>query len=463
MKKDIIKILKSWREKDSKLNSTESLLAWIKKLNETNVVNITKSIMRPDEYWLYNSDKGIIENKNKRFFSIRGLQYKRKGEVLAEQPIIYQMEIGFLGIICKEFDGVMHFLMQAKVEPGNVNCVQISPTIQATKSNFEQAHGGTVPNYFSYFQNSKEHTIIFDQVQSEQGTRFYKKRNRNIMIRVDEDIEVLPAFRWMTLGQIKELMKIDNLVNMDTRTVLSCIPLSTYHYDEKELKEIEECFGKKELFASIFQTNIQDDIVSVYNHLNDVKMFLDTKAKLVPLTALKDWNVDETGVHCRKEACFDVEYFDIEISGREVRNWKQPLLCARGIGTFGLFVCRHEGVTKFLVSIKTEIGAFDSVEIGPTIFMEAVNMEKTNYITEMFFDQMNKGEGVINDGLFSEEGGRFYHEQNRNVILLTDYIPPEKLPKGYFWMSYSSLNSLVQINNCLNIQLRNLLSIIDIV
>ena len=41
-------------------------------------------------------------------------------------------------------------------------------------------------------------------------------------------------------------------------------------------------------------------------------MFLDTKAKLVPLTALKDWNVDETGVHCRKEACFDVEYFDIE-------------------------------------------------------------------------------------------------------------------------------------------------------
>ena len=93
-------------------------------------------------------------------------------------------------------------------------------------------------------------------------------------------------------------------------------------------------------------------------------MFLDTKAKLVPLTALKDWNVDETGVHCRKEACFDVEYFDIEISGREVRNWEQPLLCARGIGTFGLFVCRHEGVTKFLVSIKTEIGAFDSVEIG---------------------------------------------------------------------------------------------------
>ena len=100
-----------------------------------------------------------------------------------------------------------------------MNCVQISPTIQATKSNFQQAHGGKVPNYFSYFQNSKEYDIIFDQIQSEQGMRFYKKRNRNIMIRVDEEIEVLPAFKWMTLGQIKEFMKIDNLVNMDTRTV----------------------------------------------------------------------------------------------------------------------------------------------------------------------------------------------------------------------------------------------------
>ena len=89
MKKDIIQILKSWREKDSKLNSTESLLAWIKELNDTNVVNITRSIMKPAEYWFYNPDKGIIENRNKRFFSIRGLQYKRKGEVLAEQPIIY--------------------------------------------------------------------------------------------------------------------------------------------------------------------------------------------------------------------------------------------------------------------------------------------------------------------------------------------------------------------------------------
>ena len=32
----------------------------------------------------------------------------------------------------------------------------------------------------SYFINSKKHTIIVDQIQSEQSSRFLKKRNRNI-------------------------------------------------------------------------------------------------------------------------------------------------------------------------------------------------------------------------------------------------------------------------------------------
>ena len=41
---------------------------------------------------------------------------------------------------------------------------------------------------------------------------------------VDKQIEEPPTHRWMTLSQIKELMRYDNLVNMDTRTVLSCIP-----------------------------------------------------------------------------------------------------------------------------------------------------------------------------------------------------------------------------------------------
>ena len=37
----------------------------------------------------------------------------------------------------------------------------------------------------------------------------------------------------------------------------------------------------------------------------------------------------------------------------------------------------------------------------------------------------------------------------------------EHLPKGYVWSDYGTLNMLTQVNNCLNIQLRNLLSLLD--
>ena len=83
-------------------------------------------------------------------------------------------------------------------------------------------------------------------------------------------------------------------------------------------------------------------------------------------------------------------------------------------------------------------------------------------VMSYFFKAMREKKGVIFDGYFSEEGGRFYHEQNRNVIIEVNYYDMQDLPDGYFWMSYSSLNCLVQINNCLNIQLRNLISILDL-
>lgn len=462
MKQDIIEILQSWNEKDSTVNSTESLHQWIKERNEQTKVKIEEVKMEPDDFWFINRNNGFIENKAKKFFSIRGAQFFRMDCFVAEQPIIYQPEIGFLGIICKKINGVMHFLMQAKVEPGNVNCVQISPTIQATRSNFERVHGGYCPAYLEYFENSKKYTVIFDQIQSEQGMRFYKKRNRNIMVRVDEEIRIRESFKWMTLGQIKELMKIDNLVNMDTRTVLSCIPFSTYYFSDEELNRIEKKFENKSFFSSIFQADMQEGIVSAYNYLNNIKMFFDVKTRLVPLTALKNWELTEEGMFCNLNSNFDIRYYDIQISGREVQRWRQPLLCARGMGVFGLFVCEHEGIYKFLVSVKTEIGAFDTVEIGPTVFMEPVNNEKPNFITQLFLEKLAKKEGILNDCLFSEEGGRFYHEQNRNVIIMIDYIEEELLPQGFFWTSYSSLNGLVQINNCLNIQLRNLLSILEI-
>ena len=206
--------------------STAKVIEWLRIRNNAIKVNVNKISFQDLDHWFLDEKKGVLKHKSCQFFTIEGIHVKTNwGKVSEwEQPIINQPEIGYLGIITKEINGVLYFLLQAKVEPGNVNNVQLSPTLQATKSNYTQVHKGVKPRYLEYFQTAKKEQIILDQLQSEQGGRFLRKRNRNIIIKIEEDIEVHEDFIWLTLGQIKKLIQKDNLVNMDTRTVISGIP-----------------------------------------------------------------------------------------------------------------------------------------------------------------------------------------------------------------------------------------------
>ena len=457
----IFDFFKSWMTKEGNINTNEDILSWVKQRNKNVFVDIKK--VKPDlkdGFWYYDEDCGGIINRNKSFFAIKGAEIYKNGMLSCTQPVLIQNEIGYLGIICKKIDGVINFLMQAKIEPGNVNKIQISPTIQATKSNFTQKHGGSRPPYVEYFENSKKYHIIVDQLQSEQSSRFLKKRNRNLIILLSENdnIDVLPSHKWMTLGQIKELMKTDNLVNMDTRTVLSCIPF--YMLPGLEGTDIYNRINDMSLYNSIVSKSEQD-ISGIYNYINDYKMYDETDVLNVPLMDLKNWHINDTEFVCDTPYNFKVVFCDIAIDGREVKRWQQPLFEAAGMAHFGLFTCVSEGVRKFLVKCQSEFGCFDGIEIGPTVQKEAISEIGADIVQKKFYEYYSSKKNVLYDVILSEEGGRFYHEQNKNIIIQIDEEIKD-LPPGYFWTTYKVLNMLTQVNNCLNIQLRNLLSLLEV-
>ncbi|MFV0497915.1 MAG: NDP-hexose 2,3-dehydratase family protein [Candidatus Fimivivens sp.] len=461
MQNIIEQLTRSWATEESAVTPTNKILKWIEQKNQETHVEIRKIPMGDMNGWFYAREEGVLRNQQGSFFKITGCRVYEADRVVEEQPIILQPENGYLGIICKEFDGVLHFLMQAKIEPGNLNKIQISPTIQATKSNFTQAHGGKRPAYVDYFLNAKRYDIILDQMQSEQSSRFLKKRNRNLLIRVKEEVEVLPTHRWMTLGQIKALMcGYDNLVNMDTRTVLSGIPFSAVTLDEDSRGRMRPYFSDPSLYRSIFEGNGRYEVPKIYNYINNYKMFNQHRYELVKLHELADWKMDKLGVSPLKPGGFQVIYCQIEIEGREVRSWSQPLFEATGISTFGLICCDIDGVRHFLVRAIPEIGSFDGIELGPSIQIDAAVPHEGHAMIERFLDSTEAQ--TLCDVLLSEEGGRFYHEQNRNVLLLVQREQLGVLPDGYFLLDYMTLNRLCQINNCLNIQLRNLLSLVRI-
>ena len=460
MTNDWIRLLfDSWKDQEGILHTNEEIDNWIKELNQTIKVKITPNCLSESTYWYYDKELGIITNKNNSFFSIKGIQKIKNDKVIYEQPIIIQNEIGFLGIICSIIQGKLHFLMQAKIEPGNINNIQISPTIQATKSNFTQKHGGKKPKYLEYFLNVKPEDIIVDQIQSEQSSRFFHKRNRNIIIMSKSDIPIENNFKWMTLGQIKRLMHFDNIVNMDTRTVISCLP--TYNTMTTKEKLVEISRIKNQPLAKSILDFSELKLTNVFHEINNAKMFEEATLKFVPLDKLESWNMSDKEISNQKSN-FKVIYCDISIEGREVTHWTQPLFKATGIAMFGLLTKVINDKRMFLIHIHQEIGCFDTVELGPSIQLEAneLHKESQNIVEKIFFSYLKNKKNILIDVLLSEEGGRFYHEQNRNIII--DIEEDFKIPKNYFWVDYATLNQMIQFNTVCNIQLRNLISLLEI-
>lgn len=443
-------LLDSWRDKQGKVNETDELLSWIQEENDKTHAILRECKLSDSSYWFYNKEESIVTNKNHSFFTLNGIRGELSGGASFQQPIILQNEVGYLGIITKEIDGEIQCLMQAKIEPGNVNNVQISPTIQATESNFTQKHGGKKPNYLDYFSDVSRYQVIYDGKESEQCSRFLGKFNRNVAIFVEGEVEAFSNFRWMSIGQIKYLAThYPNLVNMDTRTVLSCFPY--------ELGQISKDAGlvEKTIFA-------EDDSGTLFAALALFRSQAKHRRDLIRLDQLDDWIIDDFGMRCSREYPFEVRYFDIEINGREVTHWNQPLVVARGQALFGLFAVDYGDAVRFLIRIKEEIGCADVANFGPTIQMESNEIKKQNKdsIEVLFFGKMEAKKDVLVDTILSEEGGRFYHEENRNVLLaITQAELPNPLPKGYFLASYRTLRQLIAKYHCANIQLRDLMSL----
>ena len=61
----------------------------------------------------------------------------------------------------------------------------------------------------------------------------------------------------------------------------------------------------------------------------------------------------------------------------------------------------------------------------------------------------------------SEEGGRFYHEQNLNMIVEVPEDSPIEEGGNYCWMTLNQLQYFVIFNNYVNISARSILSAIQ--
>ena len=211
---------------DNVFYSLDEIMDWFnKKLNNLQANVETISLKDCGNEWYNDKETGNLKHTSGGFFEVIGVKTNtniRESGKGWSQPMVDQgTEASIVGLIKKKFNNISHYLIDAKFEPGNYGKMQFSPTIQCTYDNLNKLHQGKTPLYYEYFNGEKNTNILFEHWYPEDGGRFYLKRVKNILIETDLDINVSNSHIWVTMFQLKQLLKQDNLVNAHLRNILS--------------------------------------------------------------------------------------------------------------------------------------------------------------------------------------------------------------------------------------------------
>tara|TARA_B100001250_G_C19813438_1_gene796950 strand:+ start:2340 stop:3047 length:708 start_codon:yes stop_codon:yes gene_type:complete len=205
------------------------ILKWRKKLLKKTSIKTKLVNFNECKDWYLDKNKNIT-HKSGQFFKVQAvrIQGASKREVVSwSQPILTQKHGGVLAFISRftKKNGV-EFLLEAKTEPGDNSDIKLAASFQATQSNINRAHGGKIPRFHDIVVQQKGSKLIYVASHNEEGARFWKKSNLNVIVQLDDPHDKRikgENYKWASLTQIKKLGLKDNLVTPFVKTILFMI------------------------------------------------------------------------------------------------------------------------------------------------------------------------------------------------------------------------------------------------
>jgi len=394
---------------------------------------------------------GAIRHRTGRFFSVVGVAAVHGDGRLVQQPMLDQREIGTLAFMLRQRDGRAELLVQAKVEPGNVGMIQLAPSFQATASNAARAHGGDWPPLHEWFDVQGRGTLLADGLHSEQGTRFYGKRNRNCTLLIAGDAVHGAWHRWMPARDLCALLAEDHTVNTDARSVLVC--------SSWEALAAGRPFAG-EGFAEELRASHELPDSAAWRPLDDVLAALARPApwreppRLLPVDRLAGWRMGAEGPEPEAEAPFRLHHVRVRARSREVAEWDQPIVQSSGCGEVVLPLGRWRGAVHLLFRVACEPGFGQRLELTPAVAREPGGAAGA----EPFVTALLAGGRELVACTQSEEGGRFLRDENRYALV--DVGAAVEPPAGYCWLSLAQARRLLARGETLTNEARSALSLL---
>jgi len=101
----------------------------------------------------------------------------------------------------------------------------LAPTVQCLTGNYRKGQNEYDVMFLDEVINASQEQIWYSTYQSEEGGRFFKEQNKNMIIEKGDDFQVeLPQnYIWMTLNQLKVFIKYNNYLNIAARSLIAAI------------------------------------------------------------------------------------------------------------------------------------------------------------------------------------------------------------------------------------------------
>lgn len=440
---------------------------WLRRCRQLCDMQVEEIPWRQSREWEYNGHR--LQHKSEGFFRVIGatVRFDGKRQSRFDQPLIDQPEIGILGFLIRRMGEITEILVQAKPEPGNIGLVQAAPSVQATRSNYRRLHQGKETFYLEYFLGTKKATILSDSIQSEQGTRFLSKFNRNMLVELPdgESIPDRSHFRWFPLQDFYPLLNKDFQINTDARSVLTCGPWMSIAPQNRAFARWRDQGGLGEALLHSYETPEKKSACStreIIARLYRLRSTAQFESSVLSLTELADWEMSENAIQSSIGRSLEVRHYKIESADREVSHWDQPLMASREQGWAILLCQERKGVLHFLFNCRAEIGFRECFEYGPTIqypdgdpFILPTLQEK-----EFELKELAKKSTVLLSNLHSDEGGRFYRCVSQYSINLLNKEEIVDLGQNLSWLTLRQIEFFVQRTGFFSNEARSLISLL---
>ena len=419
---------------------------WVEQVESASGLKVTDSTLTKSKRW--SLSEGEIKHDSGRFFSVVGIRWTAPNGDRVSQPLFKQEEQGILGFIIRRLDDANEILAYAKIEPGNVDTVQLAPTCQATRGNISRVHGGELPPFADFFEHTAS-KFLYDVPQSEQGTRFYGKQNRNVLVAVERDLAHQLTHRWLPVEEMLELLEVDFAINTDARSVLISSPWEMLT-GRVPFSRYGTGFGKE-----LARSARENGDAAWYEKLSAWMDRVRKKTEKPVITSLDEidgWRVTESGVEPESEGPFMIHQIEVRARDREVTHWDQPIVDSTNEGAIDLLCGRADGTLRFLLRPYAEPGLYNLVQLGPTLVMEPGATNRSEHRID------TNGAHVVLECKQSEEGGRFFRDVNNfRIIDVEETFEP---PEGWHWLTLAQIRRLLDESGWLTNEARSALALL---